>query len=148
MPLWSRSCCTNRAWPLLPRSWQNSKLSREVFANQDLIKAGKKKTFKKELCGTFHLRSVKWIVYFLCVSLSSLLDSFHQRPDRRNRWWVDHILLQCSKTPSICWSHCNTDPTFLCQCKLFTRKCDSENPPVIVVLLYFVETTWSHCMMT
>lgn len=33
----------NRAWPLLPRSWQNLKLSLEVFANQDLIKAVKKK---------------------------------------------------------------------------------------------------------
>lgn len=97
MPLWSRSCCMNRAWPLLPRSWQNLKLSREVFANQHLIKA------EKNLCATFQLKSVKWNGHFsVCVtffSLShSLLDSFHQRPDRRSRWWVDHLLLLCPKT--------------------------------------------------
>lgn len=35
MPSWSRSCFENRAWQPLPRSWQNLKPSREVFANQD-----------------------------------------------------------------------------------------------------------------
>lgn len=57
---------------------------------------------KKKLCGSFQLWSVEWNVYFLCVSLFffslSLLDSFHQRPDCRSRWWVDRILLLCPKT--------------------------------------------------
>lgn len=57
MPLWSRSCCMNRAWPILPKSWQNLKLSREVFANQDLKKS------------SFQWRSVKWNV---CVTDFSL----------------------------------------------------------------------------
>lgn len=47
MPLWSRLCCMNRAWPLFPRSWQNLKLSLEVFARQDLIKP------ERNLRGTF-----------------------------------------------------------------------------------------------
>ena len=53
MPLWSRSCCMNRAWPHLPRSWQNLKPSQEVFARQDLIKA------EKNVCVTFQFGSVK-----------------------------------------------------------------------------------------
>lgn len=142
MPLWSRSCCMSRAWPPLPRSWQNLKLSREVFANQDLIKSqGRKgkfaRHFSPEVCW------VKWD--FFSVSLFSLLDSFHQRPDRRGRRWVDRVFTTVSKD-SICWNHCNTDPSFYCWCELFMKKCDSKkkkkNLLVVAVLLLCVEKPW------
>lgn len=125
MPLWSRSCCTSPAWPPLPRSWQNLKLSREVFANQDLIKSqGRKGKFARHFS-----TEVCWVKRdYFSVSLSSLLDSFHQRPDRRGRRWVDRVFTTASKD-SLCWNRCNTDSSFYCWCELFMRNCDGKNPP-------------------
>lgn len=65
----------------------------------------------------------------ICVWLFKffLLRSFYQRPDRRSRWWVDHILLLSLKTVdpkpadvAVMWS------PFLRQCRGFVKKLDSN----------------------
>lgn len=51
-------------------------------------KKKKKWFFPFEVC-------LKWNVYFSLFDSVLVFGSFHQRPDRRSGWWVDHVLLWC-----------------------------------------------------
>lgn len=130
MPWWSRSCCENPAWQPLPRSWRNLKPSREVFANQDFNQnSARQKKKKRSDVGTFQPTSfeVEWDLFTL--SFPSLLESIHQRSDRRGgRWVAANSLTQTlkglgllKKTPL------KLNPSVGSVSSSFMRKCDSEN---------------------
>lgn len=87
-PWWSRSCCGNRAWQPLPRSWRNSKLSQEVFANQDSNPISGKKKKKQKWCWHFSTEIFWSETRFLFPCPSYL--SFGKRPSKAwpQRWTV------------------------------------------------------------